>query len=162
GLVKTDFVPSGYELANALVVQADNKVVVTGQSNGKLFVGRYNPDGTLDATFGAGGKAYAGVNTAVANLGMALAIQGDGKYVVAGQDVTSSGWNYSSDFLLARFNADGTLDRTFDKDGIVTTAFGRQTSNGAVSVVLQAGGKILVGGNTSSAEGYTLARYNAN
>lgn len=161
GLVTTDFAPTGNEIANDMVVQADNKILVTGMANSKLFVGRYNANGTLDATFGTGGKADMAVNGSAFNQGFALALQGDGKYVVAGVTTAYQGGNYDSDILVVRFNANGTLDRTFDKDGIVTTRFGSKTSESAAAVLLQPGGKILVGGGASAAEGFTLVRYNA-
>lgn len=74
---------------------------------------RYNPDGTLDTAFGENGK----VTTGDSNVAAALALQTDGKIVVAGS--FNDGAN--NEFLLLRYDPDGGLDPTFGIDGKVTT-----------------------------------------
>ena len=86
----------------------------------------------------------------------ALAVQPDGKIVVAGYSVgLDSGDVPATDFALARYKADGTLDSTFSGDGMRTTNFGGDAA--AYDVVLQPDGRILVAG--SSSEDLALARY---
>ncbi len=71
-----------------------------------------------------------------------MAVESDGKIVVAGG--ASKNTSYSYDFALVRYNSDGSLDTSFDGDGIVRTDFG--STERAYSVAIQADGKIVVGG----------------
>src|SRR5580765_1704166 len=105
--------------AHAVAIQPDGKIVVAGTSySGFLIVSydfivaRYNPDGSLDTTFGLVGMVLTDV-TGDSDYALAVAIQPDGKIVVAG---SGSGASVSS-ALLVRYNSDGTLDTTFDSDG---------------------------------------------
>ncbi len=105
GKVTTDF--SGFDGAAALALQPDGKVVVAGSSspfvgNANFALARYNPDGSLDPTFGSGGTVitdFGGNGDGAA----ALALQPDGKIVVAGSAGPSSGLR---DFALARYKGD--------------------------------------------------------
>jgi uncharacterized delta-60 repeat protein len=101
--------------ANAVRVQADGKIVVAGQTyNGfdlDIAVTRYNSDGSLDATFGTGGKVTTAIDRAAGynEVANAMAIQSDGKIVVTGS-------RYSTDnlaFLTVRYNTNGSLDTSF-------------------------------------------------
>ena len=87
----------------ALAIQQDGKIIVVGFSDAAgdfaLAVVRYNPDGTLDAGFGSGGRAQ--TNSASPDEAHAVAIQPDGKIVVAGD----SAINGSGDYALARYQA---------------------------------------------------------
>src|SRR5205085_6356209 len=109
---------------------------------GTFALARYNSDGTLDATFGSGGKVTTvfGTNGAVA---LALALQPDGKIVAAGVTASST-----SNFALARYNTNGTLDTSFGSGGKVTTNFsgGNDYARG---VAIQADGKIVVAGSSN-------------
>src|SRR5919106_930041 len=116
------------------------------------------PPGDLDPTFDGDGK----VTTDFAGGGdqaQAVAIQGDGKIVAAGIDRNLSG---VGDLALARYNPDGSLDTTFDTDGLVTTDFIGQTDQ-AYAVAIQGDGKIVAAGRAflgSTREEFALARYN--
>ncbi len=133
----------------ALAVQADGKVIVTGdftEMNGSKcsnFV-RLNANGALDTSFGA----PVGFNS----LPNDIAIQGDGKILVAGGFSTYNGLTQPR---LARLNSDGSLD----------TAFVPNVDGDVFEVTLQPDGKILIGGlfsNVNSVEQKALARLNAN
>lgn len=117
-------------------------------------------DGTLDLTFGTGGKSTTnfGLNDALAH---ALAIQADGKLVVAGETYTNS--TVVEDFALARYNANGTLDATFGANGQVVTDM-QQNSDAANAVVIQPDGKIVVAGYAHNGSNYdfAIARYLTN
>src|SRR5206468_12355332 len=103
--------------------------------------GRANP-GDLDPTFGIGGKVTTGIGTD--DYGYAVAIQADGKLVVAGE--TNNGINY--DVALVRYNANGTLDPTFGTGGRVTTAVGT-SEIGRESRRERADGKLVGAGETN-------------
>jgi uncharacterized delta-60 repeat protein len=150
----------GYDSANAIAVQADGKIVVAGTSNtggANFSLVRYNANGSLDTTFDGDGKIstdFGGTNELINEL----AIQADGKIIAAGYHV-NVGNNY---FALARYNADGSLDATFDGDGLVTTAFetvSTYTSGQANAVAIQADGKIVAAGTGNNR--FALIRYNA-
>ena len=150
GKVLTDF--RGFEQANALVVQPDGKLVAAGASFVARAIGvalaRYNPDGSLDGSFGKGGRVRLNFGAATA-----LVLQPDGKLVAAGFD---------GDFLVARFNPDGSLDTSFGTGGVVRTDFG--TADIANALVLQPDGKLVVAGDRQSGPGspvfdLILARY---
>src|SRR5439155_1723132 len=152
---------SGYDTASALVLQPDGKLVAAGHaynaSNTVFALVRYNTDGSLDGNFGAGGK----VTTSIGSIDdevFALALQPDGKLVVAGY--TSSASN--TGFALARYNADGSLDTGFGTGGKVTTAIG-SVDDEAFALVLQPDGKLVAAGytNDGSNEDFALARYRA-
>ncbi|MBV9960201.1 MAG: VCBS repeat-containing protein [Acidobacteria bacterium] len=150
----------------AMVRQPDGKLVVGGRSRPGDFqdfaLVRYNPDGSLDTSFGVGGK----VITSLAYPGApqdelhALVLQPDGKIVAVGSCRTFSSTN--SALLasgVARYNPNGTLDTTFDGDGILFIE--ASVENAAV---LQPDGKIVFGGGTGffPSSNFGLARVNPN
>jgi uncharacterized delta-60 repeat protein len=117
---------------------------------------RYNPDGTPNPAFGTGGV----VTTDIRGQGdqaNAVAVQPDGKILVAGFATSASG--IDSDFALARYNPDGALDQSFGTGGIVTTDLGTQ-SDDARALAIQPDGKIVLAG--SAGEDIGLARYTPN
>ena len=160
GKVITDFGDGGEE-ATDVVLQPDGKIVVAGVASsfeiGGLFaLARYLPNGTLDTTFGGDGRVTTDVGGGTAH---AVALQPDGKIVLAGVAPSPS---TGSDFALARYLPNGTLDTTFGGDGRVITDFGGDDI--AIAVTLQPDGKIVVAGRatTNPATGHTdfaLARY---
>src|SRR5262249_17114532 len=156
-----------------IAVQPDLKVIAVGTSDnnnpgqhGKSFtpahafgVTRFNADGTVDASFGPGGIVQTAFEDATGNpLGSQpanpVAIQTDGKIVVAGHTAYSPG----DDFALVRYNANGTLDTTFggataivkgktityNVGRVVTDFFGKR--DGATAVAIQKDGKIVAAG----------------
>jgi uncharacterized delta-60 repeat protein len=119
GKVTTDFGSNLYDRANSIAIQSDGKIVVAGESsngsNPDFALARYNSDGSLDTAFDGDGK----VTTAVGSFddyANSVAIQSDGKIVVAGSSYNGS----NTHFALSRYNSDGSLDTTFDGDGKVT------------------------------------------
>ena len=141
--------------ANALVLQPDGKLVAVGfshngsTSEAEFALARYNPDGSLDTSFGTDGT----VTTAIGQFAgaIALVLQPDGKLVVAG--FTNNGSLSTADFVLVRYNPDGSLDTSFGTDGTVTTAIGVATA-----LVLQPDGKLVAAGFSRNGE-FALARY---
>jgi hypothetical protein len=168
GIVKTNFYNSLDEL-HALVIQNDGKIIATGLAGRQVpgefhgydyALARYNTDGSLDTSFGTGGKASVriGVPSGLA-VAEGVAIQNDGK-IVAGGYFYSAG--RVDKFGVARFNTDGTLDNCFGNGGTVATALSSSDDIGT-SLALQSDGKIVVGGHTrtpSGLRGFALVRYN--
>ena len=154
GKQTTDF--AGDEGAGAVAFQDDGKLVAVGTAGGDFALARYNPDGSLDPSFSGDGRETTDFGAFDGASG--VAIQGDGKMVVAGRGGTGG------DFALARYNPDGSLDTTFSGDGKQKTAF--KTNDGASAMALQANGKIVAvgfaGGSGSSSFDFALARYNPN
>jgi uncharacterized delta-60 repeat protein len=170
GMVMTD-INRSTDLANAVAVQSDGKLVVVGQTyknndyTGEDFVvTRYNTDGTLDTTFGRGGKVRTDF-PGLAAVPSSVVIQPDGKIVVAGGAFPL--FTFLGNFELVRYNPNGSLDRSFGNGGIVTTTF--PEGSYANAVALQSDGKIIAAGTVfvnfipgeSSDTDFALARYNA-
>ena len=150
---------SGYDFSNGISILSNGKLVVVGDSyNGTdrdILVLQYNPDGSPDKGFGTNGVVtYDNGNY---DWSCALAIQSDGKIVVGG-------WNHNGtdgDFLVLRFNPDGSPDNSFGTNGTVTYDSGNHDYGWAVAN--QSDGKIVVVGKTHPAQMDTdvlLLRYN--
>jgi uncharacterized delta-60 repeat protein len=160
GIVTTSFGSKSNDSGSAVVVQTDGKVVAAGITSGatsktdSFDVVRYNSAGTLDSTFGTGGKVM--TPFPAGSIGSAhLLLQPDGKILLGG---TASG-----NFELIRYTSSGSLDTTFGGTGKVSTAF---TSAGGASlfgVALESVNGItdIVAAGTagSSSYGLVLARY---
>jgi uncharacterized delta-60 repeat protein len=125
----------------------------SGLGNTDFGIVRYTPDGQPEPTFGTGGKLVSDLfgRDDGAN---AVAVQPDGKIIVAGFATTSPA---NFDFALVRYNPDGTLDHSFGGDGIVTTDIGT-LHEGITDIALQPDGKITAIGATD--QDAVLARYN--
>lgn len=170
GKVTTDF-PGLAAVISSVVVQPDGKILVAGGAFpaftflGDFELVRYNPNGSLDTSFGTGGI----VTTSFPGQGsyaFAVALQSDGKIIAAGTDFVnfSSDDSSNTDFALARYNSNGTLDTTFGSGGKVTTDFDTFNDD-AFSVLIQSDGKIIaVGSAKNPANFYDFAavRYLAN
>jgi uncharacterized delta-60 repeat protein len=187
GFVETDLGGNDfYDEASALAVQGDGKLVAAGYSfansppDPRFAVVRYNADGSLDNTFGSGGMVLTEVGGTYGGYANALAIQDDGRLVVAGWRILAG----QNQFTVARYTAGGLLDPNFgagrcsasqnycDVDTpclpgevcggvVVTTITGLQDE--AHNIVVQSDGKLVVSGRAhdSSSAGIALVRYNA-
>lgn len=161
GLRTTDFV-GGDDYGNAVAVQADGRIVVVGfatvGTDTDFAVARYNSDGTLDTTFNGTGRVLTDIagNGDSAN---SVAIQSDGKILAAGYGNDGS----NNNFAVVRYNANGSLDTTFNGTGKVITPFGTNFSI-ASSVAVQSDGKIVLAGYVLNGLDFdfAIARYNAN
>ncbi|GBE00189.1 calx-beta domain protein [bacterium BMS3Abin07] len=147
-------------LASDVAIQSDGKIVATGYSNNgtnnDFATVRYKTDGSLDTSFGSGGIATTAIGTGDSKAN-AVAIQSDGKIVVAG-DSAVSGTTFG--FTLVRYKTDGSLDTSFGSGGIATTAIG--TGALASDVAIQSDGKIVAAGASAlsgTTFGFTLVRY---
>jgi len=135
GLVTTGFT---WGEAHGVVIQPDGKIVVAGRTLGKFALARYRPDGSLDASFGSGGR----VVSIEGQMGAtSLVRQPDGKLIAAGGLYFDSRWQFG----LVRFNTDGSLDGTFGSDGIASAAVGDVWAQ-PNAMALQSDGKIVAAG----------------
>ena len=157
---QTTAIGSGHDLARSVALQSDGKIVVAGNaangSNDDFAVVRYNTDGSLDTTFSGDGKQLTDISSTRDN-GQSVVLQSDGKIVVVGKTY----FELYEIFAIVRYNTDGSLDTSFDTDGIQTTIIGI-VSDLASSVVLQGDGKIVVAGASQNNFTYDFAvvRYN--
>jgi uncharacterized delta-60 repeat protein len=151
----------GFSFAQAfsVAVQPDGRIVAAGYASISggfdAALARYNSNGTLDASFGTSGIAttdFAGSSDQPSSI----ALQGDGKIVVAGQTFVSGGY----DFAVARYNSNGTLDTSFGTSGKATTDFAGSDDR-PTSVAVQPDGNIVVAGvaGISGRAYFALARY---
>ena len=154
---------TGDDSAYAIALRPDGKLVAAGTawngSNYDFALARYNPNGTLDASFGSGGKVTTAIGPSHDSVG-ALVSRPDGKVVVAGYSTHGS----TSDFALARYNPDGSLDGSFGSGGKVTVALGTGAEDGANALVVQPDGKLVAAGGVRSGSRsvFAVARFNAN
>lgn len=148
GILLNDF--SGtVDAADDVLVQPDGKIVAAGTSNRDFGVARYTPAGALDPGFGSGGLAstdFGGFDQA-----WGAALQPDGKLVVVGTG------GPSADFLVVRYNQDGSLDGGFGTGGTVVTDLG--SFDQAFDAVIAVDGTITVGGRSGG--DFALVRYTA-
>ena len=149
GIVITNFGTD--EVTEAIVLQDDGKILLAGYHNDRFMLLRYTTNGTLDNTFGTGGKATANVGIGMC-FGQDLVIQSDGKIIVGGLGFNEVA-NYA--FSLARFNTDGTLDNSFADNGTKVFNMG-QGYDFMTNIALQSDGKIIAGGHTWLANQPTL------
>jgi uncharacterized delta-60 repeat protein len=159
-------VPDGNDLdvvvSNKVLIQPDGKIVLAASfpvnQVSQNDVIRLDADGSLDSTFGLGG--FAGVTNlqATSSTIAGLALQADGKIVLAGT-AASTNADYDSDFAAERLDPNGTIDTTFGNGGLAAivsplapgnpSEFIEGPSASALSVAVEANGDILLGGQTS-------------
>lgn len=158
GKVTTDFFDGSLDEAHAVAVQEDDKIVLAGRaktSAGDDFaLARYNRDGSLDTDFGRSGRVSTDFAGGV-DQAAAIAVQADGKIVVAG---SASALSVAA---LARYNRDGSLDGDFGDSGKVTTDFGSDSGRGN-ALALQPDGKIVLAGasfRSATHSDFALARF---
>ncbi len=151
GKLTTAFNPAASEIHD-VVEQPDGKIVAVGYAqNGSsrdFALARYNPDGSLDGTFGTGGRVLTDFNSNN-DEARSVALQSDGKIVVGGYSFQSN-----RDFAAARYTSTGTLDTAFSTDGKVTHNFG--ANDDANDVVIQTVGgteRILLAGQAGTSFG---------
>jgi len=146
-----------FSKANSLAIQnLDGKIVVAGQANNSshsaFALARLNAaDGSLDTTFGSGGRVLTtfnlnlnGATFDLASAASAIAVQSDGKILAAGTALSSLTQSSANSMAVARYTTAGILDTNFGIGGKVTASVG--TNGNISSMVLQSDGKIVVAG----------------
>ncbi len=147
------------EYIQDIKLQPDGKIVAAGWGftgiGDDFFLVRYNPDGSLDTAFDGDGK----VITATGERAYSVAIYPDGRIAAAGYGPHLGGGLPNDDFVVVRYNQDGSLDSSFGSGGVVRTAVGN--NDDAYDAVLQPDGKLVVAGAIESGGfKFGLIRYN--
>lgn len=170
GRVLTEFPhPGGYQYSRAviraLVIQPDEKIVAVGSavpsgwSSPGHALARYNSNGTLDSSFGSGGKINGVIGSAYNSSAYAAGLQSDGEIVTAGASY------YDTTFQKQNFSAVRFNQSSGGVDSATTTHFYNAASDVAFALAVLPDDKIVLAGNTSSISpnysDYALARYNA-
>jgi uncharacterized delta-60 repeat protein len=158
GLVQTDWNHMLGDTVVGVVLQGD-KIIVAGVSGEGMSINasfldlaRYNPDGSLDQSFGTGGK-----ESILGGTVQAIAIQSDGKLVCAGTLDPHIARSSYTVWYVSRLNHDGTTDTTFGANGSATVDLGAGTS-GAYSLAIASDGRIVTAGFSGASQ--ALARLN--
>ena len=156
GLVTTDLQGGFNDHAFCMAVQPDGKIIVAGYHRLGIAMVRYTAAGELDAGFGSGGKVFSSAITGPEEQAHAIAVQPDGKILISGESRIAG----NTDFLLARFNTDGTPDPGFGSGGkaVPPDWFGEgfDTAN---SLLLLPDGRMLTGG--AAGQNFAVARYSS-
>jgi len=128
------------DFAKDLLIQPDDKIVVAGyvHSGFQPIILRYNSDGTADSDFGSNGTVLLSGSCIIE----AVALQEDGKIIVAGSETGSNL------FSLYRVNSDGSMDTSFGSNGNITTNVGEGGSDVLTDIRIQANGKIIASGHS--------------
>ena len=173
GKVITSFGSGLDEGASAVAVAVDSagRVVAAGTKGTwdqrRFALARYNIDGSLDTTFGKGGKAFTSFPNAGIATANAVAIDQQGRIVVAGYTEENNFSSWSRRFALARYNPDGSLDLSFSNDGKVQTDFPDPSPSFdhcvAKAVAIDYSGRIIAAGYIRgfSDTAFAIARYNS-
>ena len=154
---------------NAICIQPDGKIVVSGhydmglttggQFDFEVLVARFNSNGTIDSTFGTNGVTLTPVSVTSIDDAFGMQITADGNIVVSG---FTTQIDFSYDALLMQYDSTGVLDANFGTGGVVI--FDNDIQDVALDVELQGDGKILIGGTSGGFffddRDFLLARYN--
>jgi uncharacterized delta-60 repeat protein len=171
GVVLTAFGPDSESTAASMALQSNGKIVVVGTASGfdsddnefqNFALARYNSNGSLDSSFGTGGKLLTsfGADTPVTAVG--VAIQPNGAIIVAGS--ANDPDTFNDEFALARYSKNGGLDASFGTGGLVTMSFGADDGADIGGVALETNGRIIVAGNVEDFDNettdFTLVSFN--
>lgn len=155
GVTTTTIEPSANSWAVSAALQSDGKIVVVGHyyksadSTLRMYVARYTAHGVLDSTFNADGVATPTIPGGTDDRATGVAIQSDGKIVVA---VDSMNATNAHRFVVLRLTSSGDLDPSFGAAGVVIQALSAQ-QNAPTALALQPDGKIVVTGYTFDGAG---------
>lgn len=160
GIINVDFNGKN-DAASSIVLQSDGKIIVVGSAqnssnnNSDIAVIRLNSNGTLDNSFAINGKYQLDVDGFAGDKAVDVRLQSDGKIVLAAM----AGTDMFAKIAVLRLNTNGSLDNTFDGDGILKAfSFGSFTLSYPLSLALQSDGKILIAGSKNN--NFAVARLN--
>jgi uncharacterized delta-60 repeat protein len=152
GLVRTEFQQCGCAIYG-LAVQRDGRIVAVGarlrygdaQDDSLIAVARYRPDGRRDTSFSGDGLLSLDLGYGD-DFATTAAVQPDGRILVGG--LVTHRYRTEEDFAVVRLRRNGTLDRTYSRNGVATVNFAGKRGDLAWSLDLQRDGRILVGGSS--------------
>ena len=155
GKVTTNFGQGDFSIKSQ-IIQPDGKILLCGRiNNDSVFYGfivRLNTNGSLDTSFNSNGRT---INETIDSGFNKISLQTDGKIVVGGAK--------NRDVALARYNSNGTLDTTFDTDGMVFSTTAATIYRGCIDLDIQSDGKIVVLSEFySGSQDYRILRYGSN
>jgi uncharacterized delta-60 repeat protein len=168
GKVRMDF-GSDRDFADAMAIDSRDRIVVVGRTlddndRSVFALARYLPNGSLDPSFGSGGKVTTRFRVGNDDYATSVAIDSHGRIVAAGSALFGPADSTRRDFALVRYHSDGSLDASFGSGGKLATRFGRI----AGSVVLDSRGRIVAagignagGGGDDDGDDLALARYHS-
>jgi len=152
------------------LIQKDGKIIITGTPNedgyGAVTLARFNSDGSRDTSFGVNGVATR-PSSGYESQQPYMALQNDGKILILklARDENNPNGAAGVDFLLIRFNADGSIDNSFGNNGSILTDINNSDESNA-RILVQPDDKIIITGTTSSCPygcyGGVVTRYDAN
>jgi len=145
-----------YTMPRAVALQSDGKILVVGNASyDNWAMLRFHTDGAPDSTFGTSGRVLVDRNRD--SRPNDVLVDAQGRAVLAGTEWLGSG----SHVVVARFTTTGSLDTTFDGDGVVTTGEGDTVYEGADAIALTRDGGIIAAGyyNLTSTTWVQIARY---
>lgn len=160
GIVTTNFPANTKDQIEALAIDSSGRIVAAGFTGFgaacNFALARFSSTGVIDTSFGTNGMVSTDFGSNLANYAYDLVIDSSGKILAAGYAVTTT-----TDFGLARYNSDGSLDATFDGDGLATTNFPDSGADIARAVLIDSNNKVLAAGEAPSGanKNFGLARY---
>ena len=143
GIVTTDLSSQDDDI-NGLAIQPDGKIVAAGSAGEDIALARYTTDGKLDPNFGNGGFQI--TDLGFVDVGNGVALTASGQILLAGYTI---GVTLNNDFLLERYNTNGTLDTTFGTGGTIKTDISG-ADDFAEDLVVDAAGRIVLVGEATS------------
>jgi uncharacterized delta-60 repeat protein len=152
GVLVSDF-GSVDEGAHAVAALPDGAAVVAGESGRRITAARYLPDGTLDPAFGTGGVVQITHDDVFSSAAHDVAVQPDGKLVLAGAAFAAVSGSSVYDIAVARLNPDGTRDTSFGGGDGVTYLNLQDRQDRAAAVTVDGAGRIVVAGQTQVVQG---------
>lgn len=158
GIIITPF-GSGNDDGYSVGIQSDGKIVAAGRSHNEsdydFALARYNTNGSLDNSFDLDGKVTSNIEFGN-DVAYSIGVQSDGKILAAGYGYV----NFNNDFVIIRYNSNGSLDNTFGTNGVVTTPI--FASDIGTSLKIQNDGKIILAGFSHNGVNneFVVVRYN--
>jgi len=177
GIAKIDWEPwTNFPAGRALKIQEDGKIIVVGTGSydeqdqrTNFTVIRLNADGSLDPTFGTDGEVSTEIS--IWDYANAITLQTDEKILVAGSAHNAASGESRSDFVIVRYNSDGSLDQSFGVNGMAITdvsglvGVGSGRNDAANAIALSDRGEIVVVGHSDLASNigaFAIVKYDSN
>lgn len=163
GIITTDVGTGSSDVVTTAQIQSNEKIVLAGYSDSNLgghydfALARYNPNDSIDMTFGTNGKVTTDFNSGSNDYITSMDQQNDSKIIVVGYTELNGAY----DLALARYNFAGAIDLTFGNNGKVITDINSLSMDKPHALKLQSDGKILVAGTTKSGNNldFVVVRY---